>query len=90
MPLPKSAEDYHQEIARVARAPPASASVSSSSSVATPLPSSPSQSFRPMNNAPISITGIDAVVVAGLRRRRGAHRCRGNRAEEDPACQDGE
>ena len=70
--------------------PPASASVSSSSYVATPLPSSPSQSSRPMNNAPISITGIDVVAVAGLRRRRGAHRCRCNRAEEDLFCQDEE
>jgi hypothetical protein len=70
--------------------PPASASVSSSSSIATPLPLSPSRSSRPMNNAPISITGIDVVAVAGLRRRRGAHRCRGDRAEEDPVCQDEE
>ena len=70
--------------------PPASASVSSSSSVATPLPSLPSRSSRPMNNAPISITGIDVVAVAGLRRRRGAHRCRGDRAEEDPVRQDEE
>jgi hypothetical protein len=43
-----------------------------------------------MNNASILITGIDVVAVAGLRRRRGAHRCRGNRAEEDPVRQDEE
>jgi hypothetical protein len=43
-----------------------------------------------MNNAPISITGIDVVAVAGLRCRRGAHRCRGDRAEEGPVRQDEE
>ena len=49
--------------------PPTSASVSSSSSIATPLPSLPSQSSRPMNNVPMSIAGIDVVAVARLRRR---------------------
>jgi len=64
--LPKLVEDDLQEIARL---PPASTSVSSSSSVATPLPSLPSRSSRPMNNAPMSVPGIDVVVVAILRRR---------------------
>ena len=67
-PIPKSVEDDLQEIACL---PPASTLVSSSSSVATPLPLSPSLSSRPMNNAPMSIAGIDVVVVSG-RRRRGA------------------
>ena len=70
--------------------PPASALVSSSSSVAMPLPSSPSRSSRPMNNTQISISGIDVVAVARLRRRHGVHLCRGDRAEEDPVCQDDE
>jgi len=68
-PFPKSAEDDLQKIARLH---PASTSVSSSSSIATPLPSSPSRSSHPMNNAPMSIPGINVVAVAGLRRRRAA------------------
>ena len=51
---------------------PASTSVLSSSSIATPLPLLPTQSSRPMNNAPMSIAGIDIVAVAGLHRRRAA------------------
>ena len=66
MPFLKSAEDNLPEIAHA----PASASVSSSSSFATPLLSLPSQSSCPMNNAPMSIAGINVVVVTGLRHRR--------------------
>ena len=50
--------------------PPASTLVSSSSSVATPLPSSPSQSSRQMNNAPMLIACIDVVAVARLHHHR--------------------
>jgi len=68
-PFPKLVEDDLQEIARL---PPASTSVLSSSSVATPLPLSPSRSSCPMNNAPMLVPGIDIFVVAGLRHCRAA------------------
>jgi hypothetical protein len=46
--------------------PPAFASVSSSSFVATPLPSLPSRSSHPMNNMLTSITGINIVAITVL------------------------
>jgi hypothetical protein len=60
MPLPKLAERDLQEITRILPAAP------SSSSFAMPLPLSPSRSSRPMNNAPMSIAGIDIVAIGEL------------------------
>ena len=59
-PLPRLAERDLQEITHVLPAAP------SSSSFAMPLPLSPSRSSRPMNNAPMSIAGINVVAIGKL------------------------
>ena len=67
---------------------PASTLVSSSSSVATPLPLAPPQSSRPMNRDDIDREHQHHYGCRTPQSRcRSARRRRDNRAEEDPICQ---